>query len=50
MQEQQEKIRVKRKQVSEQVYKQKLDIMGKFDKILKKNRGIAVNKNFYFNL
>merc|ERR1712166_1046011 len=41
MQEQTDKINTKRKQVSEQVNKQKLDIMGRFNNILKKNRGIA---------
>ena len=42
MQEQKEELNSKRKEVSEQVNKQKIDVMEKFDKILKKNRGIKV--------
>merc|ERR1712032_670910 len=41
VQDQKVKLNRKRKEISEQVYKEKLDIMGKFDKILKKNRGVA---------
>ena len=42
VQDQKVELNKKRKKLSEQVFKQKLDIMEKFDKILKKNRGVAV--------
>ena len=40
---QKQKINEKRKKASEQIFKQKQEVMEKFEKIMKRNKGITVN-------